>query len=103
MWNRPVERDRFMQLGRGESDAISLALEHPISTLLLDDRAARKIATALGLPLIGTVGILEKAAEMGLIDLGDAFERLKATDFRFPPHVLDQIVAEFVEKSRHAE
>ena len=45
-------------LGPGESEAISLALEAAVRWVILDDRPARRIAEALGLPVIGTLGIL---------------------------------------------
>jgi len=45
-------------LGPGESEAISLALEVSARWVILDDRPARRIAEALGLPVIGTLGIL---------------------------------------------
>jgi predicted nucleic acid-binding protein len=94
----PTSPRSFPLLGRGESDAISLALENPLSTLLIDDRAARKIAMSLGVSQIGTVGILKKAAELGLVNRESAFAQLKETDFRFPPAILDEILAEFVQR-----
>jgi predicted nucleic acid-binding protein len=44
-----------MQIDKGESSAIALALETPTSTLILDDYKARKIALHLGLTVTGTV------------------------------------------------
>jgi predicted nucleic acid-binding protein len=45
-------------LGRGESEAMSLALEINAQWIVLDDRPARRLAEILGLPVIGTLGIL---------------------------------------------
>ena len=42
-------------LGPGESEAISLALEVGAQWVLLDERPARRLAQALGLPVIGTL------------------------------------------------
>lgn len=45
-------------LGRGEAEAIILAVEHPGSLVILDDRRGRLVASSLGLTMIGTLGIL---------------------------------------------
>lgn len=45
-----------LQIDRGESSAIALALETPNCTLILDDFKARKIAGNLGLRFTGTIG-----------------------------------------------
>jgi hypothetical protein len=52
-------------LGRGESEAVSLAIETRAPRLLVDERAARRIAEALGLPVIGTLGVLLGAKRRG--------------------------------------
>ena len=68
-------------LGRGETDAISLGSELTASLLLLDDRAARRIAAEKNLAVVGTIGILERAAEQDLIDLRTTLQRLLQTNF----------------------
>jgi predicted nucleic acid-binding protein len=45
-------------LGRGESEALSLAIETRAPRRLVDERAARRIAEALSVPGIGTLGVL---------------------------------------------
>jgi predicted nucleic acid-binding protein len=48
-------------LGAGESAVLSLALEHPGSWVVLDDKLARQAALHLSIPLLGTAGILLRA------------------------------------------
>lgn len=48
-------------LGAGESAVLSLALEHPGSWVVLDDKLARQAAVHLNLPALGTAGILLRA------------------------------------------
>lgn len=55
------------KLGLGECNAIILAEELGATRLLLDDLAARKEAQRRGLPIIGTVGIVLIAKQLGLI------------------------------------
>jgi len=52
-------------LDQGEAEAIALAKEIQAKLILLDERAARKIASALNLNVLGTVGLLIKARQVG--------------------------------------
>jgi predicted nucleic acid-binding protein len=54
-------------LGAGESEAISLALELSADRVIIDELAGRSLAQHLGLPVIGTLGILLAAKRRGLI------------------------------------
>ena len=54
-------------LGPGEREALALALELRPRRVILDDLPARRIATALELPVIGTLGVLIAAKEAGFI------------------------------------
>lgn len=67
-------------LGSGETEALMLALEEPGSLVILDDRYARKIATAKNIRLTGTAGVLVKAKRDGHLPavkpLLDELERL---------------------------
>lgn len=56
-----------LQIDKGESSAIALALETPNSPIILDDNKARKIANQLGLTYTGTIGVIVKAKLQGLI------------------------------------
>jgi len=51
------------KLGRGETAAISLALELKADRALIDDRDGSRQATRSGLKVVGTLGILEEAAK----------------------------------------
>lgn len=74
----------------GELAAISLAEELKAELLLIDETAGRKIASQRQIPFTGTIGVLELAADRGLLDLGDAFERIKQTDFWVSAELLDE-------------
>jgi predicted nucleic acid-binding protein len=55
-------------LDAGECAAIGCALHHR-AALLVDDLAARRQASAMGLHVIGTLGVLVLAKRRGLIPL----------------------------------
>lgn len=72
-----------LQIDKGESSAIALALETPDCTLILDDIKARKIADRLGLSFTGTIGIIIKAKLNGIIpEIKPILAKIKQTDFR---------------------
>jgi predicted nucleic acid-binding protein len=84
-----------LDLDAGEAAAIALARELGANSLLMDERKGVAIARGMGLVVERTPTVLAIAAERGLIDLNAAFARLKATNFRVPPALLDQLLAEF--------
>lgn len=81
-------RDLPSQLDDGERAAIVLALSLKADLVLMDDRAGVAVASALGLSVTGTIGILDRAASRGLVEIGPVVARLQATNFRYPPHLL---------------
>ncbi|CAG0971182.1 hypothetical protein PHYC_01257 [Phycisphaerales bacterium] len=76
----------------GEREAISLAMELHADFLLADDRKARRAAVERGLAVTGAIGVLETAAARNLLDLSDAFRRLRATDFLVAPSILEEAI-----------
>ena len=77
------ELQQSFKLDLGESEAIALAEELSASQLLIDERAARKVAMARKLPLIGTVGILLLAKRRGLLDsVKDVLDEMQAQGMR---------------------
>ena len=72
-----------LQIDKGESSAIALALETPDSVVILDDYKARKIAERLGVTFTGTIGVIIKAKLNGIIpSVKPIIEKIKQTDFR---------------------
>jgi predicted nucleic acid-binding protein len=70
------------RLDAGERDSIGLALEAGADTLLMDESEGRREALRRHLKVAGTLAILEKAAQRGLIDFRASLERLQGTNFR---------------------
>lgn len=76
-------------LGRGEREAIALAAELGARWLILDDLPARRVAASLGLPVIGTVGLLLAAKRAALLSaVAPVLEQLTAAGFRLSASVL---------------
>jgi uncharacterized protein len=67
----------------GEASALVLALEKKSDLILLGDLEARELADVYGLTYTGTIGVLLRAREVGLIDqsIPDILNELKNTGF----------------------
>jgi predicted nucleic acid-binding protein len=78
-------------LGAGESEALSLAMELHADYLLVDERAARRAARALGLRVIGTLGVLLAAKRKRLItEVRPLLDELLRKGFWVSPRLVRQ-------------
>lgn len=84
---------RLRRLDAGEGAAITLALSLPADLVLMDERAGVAAARARALNVIGTIGVLDQAARAGLVDIVEAVTRLRATNFRHRPALLEELLA----------
>jgi hypothetical protein len=73
--------------------ALALARTLSAELVLMDDRVGVAVAQRQGFTVTGTLGVLDLAAQRGLVDLADAFARLRATSFRYPPEMMDALLA----------
>jgi predicted nucleic acid-binding protein len=83
----------------GERDAISLAVARGAELVLMDDREGVEEAQRLGLAVTGTLGVLSRAAERGLLSLPAVFEKLRKTNFRASQTVLEFLLVEDARRS----
>jgi predicted nucleic acid-binding protein len=60
-------RLQALDLGPGETAALAWALTHPGTTVIMDDDRARRAVKALGVPVVGTLGLILAAKEQGVI------------------------------------
>ncbi len=83
-----------LQLDDGEMEAIALAEELAADLLLVDEWDARLEATRRRLRVVGTLRVLADGAARGLTDLEEAFDRLRRTNFRASPELLQSLLKE---------
>jgi len=86
----PTRAEQIPLLQEGETAAINLAAELKADLLLIDEVQGRRAAKERSIPLTGTIGVLELAATARLLDLQEAFERVKKTDFWISHRLLDE-------------
>lgn len=81
-------------LGVGEREVLALAAELSEPLVILDDSLARRFARRLSLPMTGTLGVLLKAKQLGLIDrLLPILDRLKSLNFRVDATTQAEVLA----------
>ena len=85
----PTAIEQIAKLHEGECAAISLARELGADLLLIDEMAGRKAALERQIAITGTIGVLELAADRGLVDLSKTFDLIRQTDFWVSPKLLD--------------
>ncbi|MEA5421224.1 DUF3368 domain-containing protein [Spirulina sp. CCNP1310] len=81
-------------LGLGESQVLSWAIQNPSYEAIIDDLAARKTAKILQIPVRGTLAVVVLAKQMGYISsVKQDLENLIQVGLRISPALLGQAIA----------
>ncbi len=81
------------ELDLGEAETIVLARELSADLVLMDERKGRRKLTQLSMPKIGTLGILLKAKQLGMLPkIGPDIELLRKDGFSVSQRVVDTIL-----------
>ena len=64
--NQERVRELRAELDAGEAEALALAEEIRADAVLIDETIGRNVATRMGLPVLGTLGILLRARQCGI-------------------------------------
>jgi len=82
-------------LGAGETQVIAHALAHGAERVVIDDLEARRCASAMGLGIIGTLGIVGRAKALGLIERAEpVIRRLRETGLYVSDELVQRLLAE---------
>ena len=84
--------NKLENLDYGEREAIFLAEELGADAILIDEKDGRREAAKLGFITIGTLSVLDRAAETGLISFAEAIDRLRKTPFREPKQIVEALL-----------
>lgn len=76
------------KLQASERAAICLAESMKADIVLIDEKAARRVAVDRGLRVTGLLGVLGEAASRRLVELAPAIDSLRMTSFRCSPALL---------------
>jgi predicted nucleic acid-binding protein len=92
---RQLDASLAAELGAGEREAISLALEVHADVLLIDERAGRREAEVRHLEVAGTLAVLLQASLRGYFDLAEAMAQLRQYGFRASPSIEAVMLAKY--------
>jgi predicted nucleic acid-binding protein len=82
-------------LGLGETQVISHAFIHSADRVVIDDLEARRCAKAVGLAIIGTLGIVGRAKAAGLIERAEpVVQRLLQTGLYTSDEIVQRLLRE---------
>jgi predicted nucleic acid-binding protein len=84
---------RLLALDAGEREAILLAQELQATLFLVDEQEGRKEAARRDLTTMGTLRVLELAAERGLVDFPTVLSQLQAARFYVTPEMVQELLA----------
>lgn len=92
--NEGVVATLKIQIDEGEAEAIALAMELGDVFLVLDDKNARRIALQMSLKVIGTVGVLLRAKQQGIIpEVKPILTALQQENFRISEAIVQKAIA----------
>jgi predicted nucleic acid-binding protein len=91
----PIVDLELSRLHQGEREAIQLAQSIGADLVMLDEKAARQTATARGLNITGLLGVLDKGAAIGIVDMAESVARLQKTNFRASPRLLKTLLEKY--------
>ena len=77
------------ELDPGEAEALALAVELHAAAILIDERKGRRVANSQGFRTLGTITVLELAAEQNLLDLSDMLHSLGQTSFHCSKEIIE--------------
>lgn len=94
--NQALVQSLKLDLGVGEAEAIAFSVEVSAARVILDDKKARRVAHQLQQPVTGTLAVLLRAKDQGILsNVREAIDALVAVNFR----VSDALVAEVLRRA----
>lgn len=90
----PRIADLLTDLDRGEAEVLALALEQQAGLVVLDERLARAHAKHLGLRMTGSLEVLLRAKEAGLVTaIAPLIDTIKVGGIHLGPTVVQRVLA----------
>jgi predicted nucleic acid-binding protein len=90
----------FEPLDDGEKSALTLGMTLGADLILIDDRKGAAVALQKGFQITGTLGLLTRSAQRGILDLADALARLKRTNFHYRQELFDELLKKYGERGK---
>ena len=93
--NAPLSRLGSSTLDEGEAAVIQLAVERGVARVCIDEWRGRRAAAAVGLKVTGSLGLLGRAKQIGLVDsIRPWIAKLEAAGIHYHP----DLIAKFLDR-----
>lgn len=93
------EAVRSWGLDPGESQVLATASQEPGCVVVLDDRAARRCAAALSIPMVGTVGVVALARQRSTLKAAaPIYQALRDAGLFLSPALVKAVLVQFGEE-----
>jgi predicted nucleic acid-binding protein len=97
-WIKPVQSTPIqhtsilLELDKGEKHTLDMACKHQAEWVIIDEKIGRNMAEYLGLKVSGTLGILLKAKQQGLIpSFIDSVKAMQAQGIYYHPTLITKL------------
>ena len=96
--NSPLSTLIIATLDRGEAAVIQLAIEQNIKRVCIDDLKGRRAASSVGLEVIGSLGLIGKAKNLGIIkEIRPLIERAKTAGIFYNSKLIETFLKQLGE------
>lgn len=90
---KSIAKKLYKELDKGEAEAIALFKTIKADWLLIDDLKGRRYAKSLGLPVVGTAGLLITAKQKGFVpEVKSIFDALKKHRYYLSDDILKKAI-----------
>jgi predicted nucleic acid-binding protein len=91
--NPPLSPLAVWRLGQGESEVLEYARRNTGTIAVLDDKAARRAARALQIPIMGSLGLIVAAVQNKLLpSLAEAIDAVRAAGLYIDPAIVSTLL-----------
>lgn len=82
----------LLELDQGERHTLDMARKFNADRVLIDERIGRNVAEYMGLPVVGTLGVLLKAKQQGwILSFREAAQSMMMQGIRYHPQLVDTL------------
>ncbi|MGZ8249646.1 MAG: DUF3368 domain-containing protein [Methylomagnum sp.] len=90
----PLHSTVLLELDKGEKHTLDMARKFNADWVLIDEKIGRNVAEYLGLKITGTLGVLLKAKQQGLIpSFRKPVADMQAQGIRYNPRLVERLAA----------
>ena len=93
--SEPCDSPILLELDRGEKHTLDMALKMSADRVIIDEKIGRNLSEYLGLSVTGTLGVLLKAKQQGLLaSFSESVRTMQQQGIRYNPGLVQRLAAQ---------